>query len=298
MHCQHYVGMTMRYGGTPTDVSAGVSPESDVSPPPRSTRWRRKAWVSLGVVVVLGVSGLSWIAVRGSSKPAVSKADVGKIADQKVGKAVTDLKAQPPPGVGVFAAIRPGLVVIQSDGTNASRDTSTTLGSGVIINAQGQILTALHVVQDMARIRVSFADGTDSSASIASSDPDHDVAVVTADHLPGVIVPAVMGGGIRIGEETFAVGHPLGLVDSLTAGVVSGLDRSFPLPNGRTLTGLIQFDAAVSPGNSGGPLLNRKGQVIGIVTGLANPSGNEDFVGIGFAVPINAAGRAAGAPAQ
>ncbi|HUR22285.1 MAG TPA: trypsin-like peptidase domain-containing protein, partial [Acidimicrobiales bacterium] len=80
--------------------------------------------------------------------------------------------------------------------------------------------------------------------------------------------------------------------------VVSGLDRSFPLDNGRTLGGMIQFDAAVNPGNSGGPLLNRNGQVIGIVTGLANPSGDDEFIGIGFAVPIQTAGGAAGAPAR
>jgi S1-C subfamily serine protease len=101
-----------------------------------------------------------------------------------------------------------------------------------------------------------------------------------------------------VGDEVFAVGHPLGLVGTLTAGVVSGLDRSFRAPDGHTLTGLIQFDAAVNPGNSGGPLLNQQGQVIGIVTGLANPTGADDFVGIGFAVPIATAGGAAGAPTK
>ena len=111
-------------------------------------------------------------------------------------------------------------------------------------------------------------------------------------------MPAVLGGGAQIGDETFAVGHPLGLVGSLSAGVISGLDRSFPLANGRTLAGMIQFDAAVNPGNSGGPLLNRNGQVIGIVTGLANPAGDDYFIGIGFAVPIGTAGGAAGAPAR
>ena len=84
----------------------------------------------------------------------------------------------------------------------------------------------------------------------------------------------------------------------MSDGVISGLNRSFPMSNGRTLGGMIQFDAAVNPGNSGGPLLNRNGEVIGIVTGLANPDGEDSFIGIGFAVPIGTAGGAAGAPAR
>jgi S1-C subfamily serine protease len=122
--------------------------------------------------------------------------------------------------------------------------------------------------------------------------------VLTPQQLPTVVVPAVLGGGAQIGDETFAVGNPLGLVGSLSAGVISGLGRTFPLTNGKTLTGMIQFDAAVNPGNSGGPLLNREGQVIGIVTGLANSTGDDQFIGIGFAVSISAAGGAAGAPAK
>jgi S1-C subfamily serine protease len=103
---------------------------------------------------------------------------------------------------------------------------------------------------------------------------------------------------MRIGDETFAVGNPLGLAASLSAGVISGIDRSFPINDeGDRLEGLIQFDAAVNPGNSGGPLLNRAGQVIGIVTALANPSQQNFFTGIGFAVPINSAVSAAGLPA-
>jgi S1-C subfamily serine protease len=108
---------------------------------------------------------------------------------------------------------------------------------------------------------------------------------------PSVIVPAVLGGGVRVGDDTYSVGNPLGLADSLTAGVVSGLDRSIGREDGDgQLTGLIQFDAAVNPGSSGGPLLNRQGQVVGIVTALANPTGQRFFVGIGFAVPIATAG--------
>ena len=112
-------------------------------------------------------------------------------------------------------------------------------------------------------------------------------------------MPAVLGGGPQVGDEVFALGHPLGLTDSLTAGGGRpALDRSVRVGAGRTLEGLIQFDAAVNPGNSGGPLLNRDGQVVGIVTGLANPSEQSFFVGIGFAVPIATAGGVAGSPPQ
>ena len=100
----------------------------------------------------------------------------------------------------------------------------------------------------------------------------------------------------NVGDAVFPVGNPLGLPGSLTAGVVSALDRSIGTGAGRSLKGLIQFDAAVNPGNSGGPLLDRDGHVVGIVTALANPSRQPFFVGIGFAVPIAAAGGAAGAP--
>lgn len=285
----------MKYGA-PLEVFGAVEPETGPPPPPPRRRGGRKGWITLVVVLVLIVAAFGWVTVHNSSKPSVSKADVNKIAGDTTNKAITNLKNEPATGVGIFNSVRPELVVIETGPAGNSHDSS--LGSGVIINTQGQILTALHVVQGGGDILVTFADGSQSSATIQTSDADHDTAVLNTAKPPGVIVPAVLGGGVRVGDQTFVIGHPLGLIDSLTAGVISGLDRSFPLPNGRTLNGLIQFDAAVSPGNSGGPLLNTKGQVVGIVTGLANPSGNEDFVGIGFAEPIAAAGRAAGAPAQ
>jgi S1-C subfamily serine protease len=103
---------------------------------------------------------------------------------------------------------------------------------------------------------------------------------------------------MRIGSEAYIVGNPFGLYGSLSAGVVSGLDRTFQLPNGgREIKGLIQVDAAINPGNSGGPLLDRNGQVVGIVTALVNPTGQDVFIGIGLAVPIDVAGGAAGLPA-
>ena len=116
---------------------------------------------------------------------------------------------------------------------------------------------------------------------------------------PTDVVPAVLGNphAMRVGDEAFAVGHPFGLYGSMSAGIISGFDRTFRPPNsGQRLGGMIQIDAAVNPGNSGGPLLNRYGQVVGIVTGLANPTDQNFFVGIGFAVPIDVAGGAAGLP--
>ncbi len=245
--------------------------------------------------MVLVCAALVVLNQRVTSRPATSEADVNGIVDQKVGAAVEALQAQPPPSVTVYEAIVPPLVVIETQRPGAGR---SGVGTGVIVNAEGDILTSLHVVEGAGSISVSFSDGTRSPAAIKSADAANDIAVLSPAQLPEVVVPAVLGGGARVGDEVFAVGHPLGLVGSLSAGVVSGLDRNFPLANGRSIGGMIQFDAAVNPGNSGGPLLNRNGQVIGIVTGLANPGGDDEFIGIGFAVPIGTAGGAAGAPAR
>ena len=172
------------------------------------------------------------------------------------------------------------------------------LGSGVVIDTAGDILTALHVVADATAIQVTFADGTSSSAQIVNAQPTNDIAVLQADKPPATLVPAVLGNprSVAVGSEAFVLGNPFGLTGSFSAGVVSGLDRSFLLSNGTQLQGLIQVDAAVNPGNSGGPLVNRYGQVIGIVSGIVNPTSQNVFIGIGFAVPIDVAGGAAGLP--
>ena len=166
----------------------------------------------------------------------------------------------------------------------------------MIVNRNGSILTANHVIEGATEIAVSFVDGSRSEAIVVSAEPENDIAVLQPLQGPEVIVPAVLGGAGQIGEEAYAVGHPLGYTGSMTSGVISGLDRSLVREDGSRLRGLIQFDAAVNPGNSGGPLLNRAGQVIGIVTALADASREGYFIGIGFAVPIGTAGGAADAP--
>lgn len=209
--------------------------------------------------------------------------------------------ATPPPAFSsrVYQAIRPALVLIQTQSSGEDEGRTKGLGSGVVINDSGAILTSLHVVAGVSEIQLTFADGTQSAAQITATQPENDIAVLLADQAPAQLVPAVLGNpnAMQVGDEAFVIGNPFGLHSSMSAGVISGFDRSFQPPESdQRLQGLIQIDAAVNPGNSGGPLLNRYGQVIGIVVGIVNPTEQEVFIGIGFAVPIDVAGAAAGSP--
>jgi S1-C subfamily serine protease len=209
--------------------------------------------------------------------------------------------ATPPPAFSaqVYRVIAPSLVFIKTEAPDENDEAGFGVGSGVVVNASGDILTSLHVVADAADIQITFADGSQSGAQVLAEQPENDIAVLRATQPPGLLVPATLGNPdtMRVGDDAFVVGNPLGLFGSMSAGVISGFDRSFrPVGGDHRLSDLIQIDAAVNPGNSGGPLLNRHGQVIGIVTALANPAEQDFFVGIGFAVPINIAGRAAGLP--
>jgi S1-C subfamily serine protease len=262
--------------------------------PPRAGRLRPRLRVGFAALAALAFLAGLYVATRDTSPPALDRAEAGKIASDVVGKAIDDLQSKPPAAATVYQQILPSLVQVEA--RSPSPGGEARLGAGVIVNRSGAILTALHVVDGADAVRVSFVDGTTSPALIAATDPANDIAVLQPDRGPEVVVPAVLGGGGQVGDDAFAVGHPLGYVGSLSAGVISGLDRSSKGENGRRLDGLIQFDTAVNPGNSGGPLLNRAGQVIGIVTALANPSRDGYFIGIGFAVPIGTAGGAADAP--
>ena len=254
------------------------------------SRWRRPLSLAAGVVLVGAIAATVW-QVQRSSTPALTRQDVTRSAEAAVKEAADEAASAPARAALVYRRILPSIVTIRT----TSRESGEASGTGVVINADGSILTAHHVVAGSNEIRVSFADGTVANGSVVAAEPASDIAVLQTDRPPDVIVPAVLGGGVGVGDEVVAVGHPLGLTNSLSAGVVAGLHRSIPIDQGRTLDDLIQFDAAVNPGNSGGPLLNRNGEVVGIVTALANPSEQGYFVGIAFAVPIGVAAGAAGA---
>ena len=206
---------------------------------------------------------------------------------------------RPPYSVGVYQVIQPSLLLIESEIPGENGGVNTGLGSGVIIDNFGDILTSLHVVANARSIRVTFADGTRSRARMVSSQPEKDVAVLQAETMPQTYVPATLGNAnsLQVGDDAYVVGNPFGLYGSMSAGVISGFNRTFQPPNTKqVIEGLIQVDAAINPGNSGGPLLNRYGEVVGIVTGIVNPTEESFFVGIGFAVPIDVAAGGAGLP--
>ena len=188
------------------------------------------------------------------------------------------------------------------DSTDNQKDSTgkrQSVGTGVVITERGSILTNLHVVLGTSRIQVVFADGTESEAVVTGVDPDNDLAVLQAKKLPDDLQPATLitTGDLRPGDEVLAVGFPFGFGPSASTGVVSGLKREFLSSDGqRALANLIQFDAAANPGNSGGPLVNMEGEVLGIVTAILNPTQQRFFVGLAFAVPIENAASAVGVP--
>lgn len=266
---------------------------------PWQKAWQRllaglRRWVPFALGVAAALLGL---VLYNTLNPAAEPLTMKQV-DAAVAQAMASATPAPAFSVQVYRAIQPSLVLIQTGGRDDNDTENQGLGSGVLISNQGEILTALHVVDGAAAIQVTFADGTQSSAQIASTQPESDIAVLQPDQLPETLVPAAIGNpdAVQVGDEAYAVGNPFGLYGSLSAGVISGFGRAFQAKDSdQVIEGLIQIDTAVNPGNSGGPLLNRDGQIIGIVVGVLNPTEQEFFAGIGFAVPITtAAGGASG----
>jgi S1-C subfamily serine protease len=280
--------------GTRLVVGGEQDQSASAAEPQLSRRPRRLPLVGVLLVALLLV--VAWRLSQSGPQP-LTRTDVDRAVQAGIDKSQAEQRNSPPDAAVAYRRIVPSLVTVTTtQGRSPATGPRAELGAGVVVNAQGLVLTALHVVDGGGRIQVQFADGTRATARVVRRQPEKDIAVLGVDRLSQVVVPAVLGGAANVGDAVFPVGNPLGLTGSLTAGVVSALDRSIATDGGRSLKGLIQFDAAVNPGNSGGPLLDRDGHVVGIVTALANPSRQPYFVGIGFAVPIAAAGGAAGAP--
>ena len=249
-------------------------------PDRRRRRWksaRLRRAVLIGIVLVWAVAITVVVLVRGGhpTSPAAARPQPAPSA--------SDAPLTVPE---VYRTLLPSVVRIEAAGEG--RNVEAAIGTGVIVNANGTILTARHVVAGADAITVGYADGTTSSATVAHADAKRDIAALTPAKLPETVVPAALGGGVGVGDDVVAIGNPFGLTASTTSGVVSGMNRSARGTAG-DMTGLIQFDAAVNPGSSGGPLINDQAQVVGIVVSLSNPTNAGTFIGIGFAVPIGAA---------
>jgi S1-C subfamily serine protease len=212
-----------------------------------------------------------------------------------------DNKTLPSATAKAYEVIRPSVVRVRrlEADDKGGEDKEKGVGTGVVIVDKGIILTNVHVVLGAKRVQVVFADGLESDATVTGMQPENDLAVLQAHKIPDDLTAATMRStaDLAVGDQVVAVGFPFGIGPSATAGVVSGLRREFVSPEGkRVLTNLIQFDAAANPGSSGGPLVTARGEVVGIVTAILNPTNQRFFVGIGFAVPIENAATAAGLP--
>jgi len=164
-------------------------------------------------------------------------------------------------------------------------------GSGFVWDTGGHIVTNFHVIAGASRITVVTADRAEYQAKIVGTDPDHDLAVLRITTPEKDLVPVTVGSSkdLKVGQKTLAIGNPFGLDHSLSTGVVSALGRTNRSMSDRTIEGVIQTDAAVNPGNSGGPLLDGSGRLIGVNTQIVSPSGA--FAGISFAVPVDMVNR-------
>jgi S1-C subfamily serine protease len=249
---------------------------------PRTGAPRRliAAGLAAGVVLLVVIAVLAtWLA----STPGAPKS----VAAARLAPTPTATLTVP----AIYQRVAPSVVTVQ-----AGRE----LGTGVIVADNGTIVTADHVIAAGGNVTVTFADGTVANASVASANKKMDIAELIPARLPKVVVPATLGGTAGIGSSVVAIGNPLGLTDSVSAGIVSGLDRTANTDTGKR-TGLIQFDAAANPGSSGGPLLDSRGMVVGIVVAIADLDGQDSFAGIAFAVPIGAAlggGAGGGGPGK
>jgi len=241
------------------------------------------------VVASAATAGVVLVANPGSPVPAAS----GTAASSTDNTNVVNIDGSDA-AVGVAASASPAVVTITSQGTTQGfgpfSGPSSGVGSGFIIDASGLIMTNYHVVQGSDQLTVTLQDGTELPGTVVATDQTHDLAVV---NVPGTDLPTIPIGSsadLKVGQLVVAIGSPLGtFTETVTSGILSGTGRTITVAsasarNGQTLNDLLQTDAAINEGNSGGPLLDAAGQVVGINTAVASSA-----QGIGFATPIDIA---------
>jgi S1-C subfamily serine protease len=189
----------------------------------------------------------------------------------------------------IYERTAPGVVQINSTSSSGVALSGTALGSGFVVDKAGHIVTNYHVIRGADEIRVGFSNRDSLEAALVGTDQSTDLAVLRVDTSASALTPLPLGDSdkVRVGDQVVAIGNPFGLDRTATAGIVSALQRLIPAPNRFTIDHVIQTDAPINHGNSGGPLINDRGQVIGVNTRIETGGLSTGNVGIGFAVPSN-----------
>ncbi len=269
---------------------APPGPDRNPYPPPRRRR-RAPAWLTGGVLpaVVGGLVVLGGLAVTGNlgGDETVVQSDATPLpapAEDAAAAAEAPEPATPAGGVQrVVAASAPAVVTV----TVGNASDGGRLGSGFVVDRRGRVLTNAHVVDDAKEAQVRFDDGTETDARVLGADESTDLAVLQVERNAAGVTPLPLGrsGALDVGDAVIAIGNPFGLERTATTGIVSALKRIITAPNGFEIQNVIQTDAAINEGNSGGPLLDAGGRVIGINSQIASEGGGNN--GVGFAVPID-----------
>jgi putative serine protease PepD len=252
-------------------------------------RSRTAALVASGALaagVAVGVGGYAAVAGGGNPASAVDTSTAEPAASSRL-------------SVGaIYQKANAGVVEITATSSSAQGDSpfpfgdqqgggQQAQGSGFVYDAAGHVITNYHVVEGATSLTVTFADGSTYDATVVGSDPSTDLAVIKVDAPSDELHPLALGdsGDVAVGDGVVAIGSPYGLEETVTSGIVSALGRTIESTNGYSITGTIQTDAAINHGNSGGPLFNLRGQVIGVNSQIESESGGN--TGVGFAIPSN-----------
>jgi S1-C subfamily serine protease len=252
---------------------------------------QRAAPIAAALVLGAGAGAGVYAGVSGSSGSKTTSV-VASVPAQSTAKTATSTTSL----TQLYKDVSPGVVDITVTSTQTSdngffgpqQQQSQAEGSGFVYDANGDIVTNAHVVDGASAIKVRFQDGTVAKATLVGKDESTDIAVIKVDVAASKLHPLTLGtsSDVQPGQEVAAIGSPFGLAESMTAGIVSAVNRTITAPNNYSISGAIQTDAAINHGNSGGPLLNTAGRVIGVNAQIE--SNSNDNAGVGFAIAIDA----------
>ncbi len=255
------------------------------SPPMRPRRLRAAAALA-ATAIVAGGAGAALYATTDSDSTTSAPQPAAVTPSSIVEKTSTQLTVG-----AIYTAAAKSVVEVDSAVTSTSpfgnSGESQAQGTGFVYDTQGHIITNQHVIDGSSSVSVTFADGTKVKARVVASDPSTDIAVLKVSVAASKLHPLAFAdsSAVSVGDGVVAIGNPFGLDNTVTAGIVSAVDREITSPDNSPIEGAIQTDAAINHGNSGGPLLDMQGKVIGITSQIESDSGGND--GVGFAVPSN-----------